>query len=221
MTDRKRNQAKQHLGWNSRGFLPHCDYPGLAQSVSFRLFDSVPASVIEQWVRELTFKSERMKLLQKRMEQYIDAGYGACFLAEPSIASLVENSLLHFNEQRYELLAWCIMPNHVHVLLAQLPGFPISKIVHSWKSYSSKLANLQLKRQGIFWARDYFDQFMKSSRQFESTITYIEQNPVKAGLVKQAEAWNYSSASATNFGQLSEIREKYREIDSAELPWDN
>jgi REP element-mobilizing transposase RayT len=128
---------------------------------------------------------------------YLDAGYGSCSLREEHIAQLVEEALLHFDGQRYRLLAWVIMPNHVHVLTEVLPGHPLAEIVHSWKSFTAKEANTILGRSGAFWQPEYFDRFIRDEQHLANAIRYIHDNPVKARLVGRAEEWPYSSASKT------------------------
>jgi len=143
-----------HLGWHSRGYLPHWDHPGMIQSLNFRLGDAMPQGVLERWRQELcilpapTSLSSRLTSktravgkdagaagveLRRRVEDYLDAGHGACWLLQPEIGSLVERALLHFDQHRYRLLAWCIMPNHVHALIETLEGWPLSNVLHSWK----------------------------------------------------------------------------------------
>jgi REP element-mobilizing transposase RayT len=67
---------------------------------------------------------------RRRIEEYLDAGHGACWLHRADIAALVEGALLHFDQQRYRLLAWCIMPNHVHALIETMEGFPLPDVLH-------------------------------------------------------------------------------------------
>jgi putative DNA methylase len=194
----KQNQT--HRGWHSRGYLPHFDHPNLVQSINFRLHDSVPADVLNNWKRELTIQektdAENPKLvkLRKRIAKYEDAGHGACFLKDPQIAGIIQDALLHFDGQRYCLLAWCIMPNHVHVLAEMKKGYPLDKILHSWKSFTSKEANKILNRTGEFWMSEYFDRFIRDQRHFYFTKEYIENNPVAAGLCGRPEYWQFSSA---------------------------
>ena len=71
--------------------------------------------------------------LRKRIERYADQGYGACWLRDDRIAAIVQGTLLHFDGERYRLLAWVVMPNHVHVLIETLEGFALSDVVQSWK----------------------------------------------------------------------------------------
>jgi putative transposase len=127
-------------------------------------------------------------------DQELDAGLGACWLRKPEIASLVEEALLHSDGERYRLLAWCLMPNHVHVVVEMRASVSLSAIVKSWKSFTARRSNAELGRSGTFWHADYFDRYMRNEDHLFRTIEYVEQNPVKAGLVQQASDWAWSSA---------------------------
>lgn len=186
--------------WRSRGYLPHFDQPRLVQAITFRLYDAVPDAVVEAWQRELDWNESlpvsdpRRAELRKRISRYEDSGHGACWLRDDRIAALVEGALLHFDEQRYRLIAWCVMPNHVHALIEAQEGWPLAGIMHSWKSYTSHAANKILHRSGDFWFREYFDRFIRDDQHFARAVHYIEENPVKAALVRTREAWRWSSA---------------------------
>lgn len=129
-----------------------------------------------------------------RIEEYLNNGYGACHLKDERIGRLIEEALLHFDDQRYHLIAWVVMPNHVHVLVEQVRGYPLGDIVHSWKSYTAIEANKILGRKGQFWYPDYFDRFVRDQEHLTNVIEYIHNNPVKAGLVDRPEEWAFSSA---------------------------
>jgi REP element-mobilizing transposase RayT len=182
--------------WLSRGYLPHFDLPNLVQSITFRLADSLPQTVLDKIARELVAlsESERQMKRERRIAAYLDAGHGACWIKDPRVANLIENALLHFDGQRYRLLAWCVMPNHVHALVETKDGFPLSEIIHSWKSFTANEANKILGRTGDFWQREYHDRFIRDDDHYRNMVVYIENNPVKAGLAKTAEVWRYSSA---------------------------
>ena len=186
--------------WHSRDYLPHFDQPGLIQSINFRLVDSVPAVLIDEWRTELSLHGSesaadpRMLELFQRIEKYSDLGRGECWLRNPEIAELVENAMMYFDGQRYRLLAWCVMPNHVHSLIETFKGHPLGSVLHSWKSYTSNEANKRLIREGQFWMREYFDRYIRNWNHLTTVINYIEQNPVKAGLCQRAEDWPWSSA---------------------------
>jgi REP element-mobilizing transposase RayT len=183
--------------WSSRRYLPHNDQPGLVQSVTFRLFDALPANIVAQWIEALAgdpADNARAQELRERIEQYEDTGHGACWLARPDIAQAVEQALLHFDGERYRILAWCVMPNHVHVVTETTADYSHGSIVATWKSFSAKQANRILGRNGMFWMPDYYDRTIRDDRHFATMIAYVESNPVKAGLIDKAELWPFSSA---------------------------
>ena len=189
--------------WHFRGYHPHFDNSNLIQSVTFRLHDSLPKRVVAQWKDELKINNKtpvndkRRLELRERIDKYEDAGYGKCYLKNDKIAKIVQDTLLHFNGKRYDMYEWCVMPNHVHVLLKMGEGMTLTSIVHSWKSYTAKKANNMLNRSGDFWMMDYYDRFIRDEKHFQTVSVYIQQNPVKAGLVASAEGWQWSSAFNT------------------------
>ena len=195
-----------HRGWHSRGYLPHLDVPGLIQSITIRLYDSIPVAVLDAWKSELALTGKegasnpRCIELQQRIERYADQGHGACWLRDQRIAQLVQQTLLHFDSVRYCLLAWVVMPNHIHdhihVLTELLPGYPLDGIIHSWKSFTAKKANKILERTGRFWMPGYFDRYIRDDRHFAAVLRYIEENPRQAGLTNDAGDWRWCSAFA-------------------------
>jgi type I restriction enzyme R subunit/menaquinone-specific isochorismate synthase/putative DNA methylase len=185
------NYKQQPKGWHSRGYLPHLDVPSLLQSVTFHLADSLPKTAIEQLYAG-TRPDDPEQL--RRVERWLDAGHGACWLARPEIARVVEEAFLHFDGERYRLLCWVVMPNHVHLLIETSRDHPLPNVVQAWKSYSSKRANRLLERTGTFWARDYFDRYIRDDQHLQAVVHYIENNPVRAGLVDQPEGWPFGSA---------------------------
>lgn len=91
------------------------------------------------------------------------------------------------------------MPTHVHVVIEVLQNGMVPKIVQRWKSFSAHEINRALDRKGALWQREYFDRFMRSERQFEWTIAYVENNPVAAGLAERPTDWLFSSAGWRRF----------------------
>jgi REP element-mobilizing transposase RayT len=183
-----RASRPQHAGWHSRGYLPHLDAPDLIQNVIFRLADSVPARVREEIAKVST--ADRMRAV----DALLDQGYGRRDLEIPAIAELVQRALLQFDGERYSLIAWCVMPNHVHTLIETRMGHRLDRVVHSWKSFTAKQANRWLNRDGAFWAPEHFDRYMRDNTHFAATRAYIERNPVKAGLCQEVSDWHFSSA---------------------------
>jgi REP element-mobilizing transposase RayT len=186
---------KTPVGWHSRGYLPHFDGGEIPQFITFRLSDSIPRELLTRWreeLREGDFDSDTA--LRKRIEIFLDQGYGACWLRNPVVANSVQNSFLFFDGVRYQLTAWVVMPNHAHLLLTPHTEQELSAILQSLKSYTANEANKILLRKGQFWQPESFDRRIRDANHFAKTIAYIENNPVKARLCKKAEDWPYSSA---------------------------
>src|SRR5215471_4149710 len=121
-------------GWHTRGYLPHFDIPGVIQMVNLRLADALPQELQHEWSVIFQINDERQR--RTRLEEYLDQGYGACELAIPALARHMEEILLYDDNRLYRLLAWVIMPNHVH-LLVEIWTAPLSKLVQAWKGISS------------------------------------------------------------------------------------
>lgn len=184
--------------WHCRGKFPHREYKAL-QFITYRLYDSVPQKLIDAWKEELKLtemtmsNDPRVELLRNRIDKYEDVGYGQCFLKDSRIASMVQENLFHFNGIRYNVLRWCIMPNHVHVLIEVLEGWTLSTIMHGWRSYTAHQANKILERTGDLWMEEYFDRYIRDEKHLETVVNYIDNNPVKAGLVDEAHKWPWCS----------------------------
>jgi REP element-mobilizing transposase RayT len=187
-------------GWHSRGYLPHFDGGEIFQFVTFRLADAVPARMIGKWKYELNHQaeSERKSEMRKKIEAFLDRGYGSCYLKQERIANIVRLKILEFHQKHYDLIAWVIMPNHVHMLFKALPGRELEKILKNIKGSTAREANKILFRKGRFWQKEYFDRYIRDAGHYHSVVAYIENNPVKAGLCRSKEAWWYSSAVGKN-----------------------
>jgi REP element-mobilizing transposase RayT len=170
------------------------------QSIVFRLADAVPLTLIEMWKQQLHVdrrtpaNDPRMIGLRRRIDRFEDAGDGSCVLRDARAAGIVENAFFHFDRERYGLIAWCVMPNHVHVMTEMYEGFTLPMILHSWKSYTAKEINKLLRKSGQLWLAEYHDRFIRDERHFHASVAYIEKNPVKAGLCREASEWVFSSA---------------------------
>jgi putative transposase len=92
----------------------------------------------------------------------IDEGRGACLLRVPEHATIVRDALQHFDGERYRLLAWVIMPNHVHALVEPFEGFRLGDIVQAWRSFTAKAINKRRSASGAVWAPDYFDRLIRN-----------------------------------------------------------
>ena len=196
-----RRGRSPHRSGYSRSYLPHLDAGRLIQGITFRLADSLPREAVERWREEIRHSGRwqtdaaRHEELHRRVARYEDAGRGECHLRRPEIAALVRGALLRFDGERYRLLEWCVMPNHVHVLIRQEAGFPLAEIVRSWKVFTAREANAILRRTGRFWMREYHDRCIRDEKHLAAAVAYIRNNPVKAGLCELAEDWPWSSAT--------------------------
>jgi putative transposase len=178
-------------GWYSRGYLPHFDMPGLVQFINYRLDDAMPASLRHEWAALLEIDDELKR--RTKIEEYLDRGCGSCFLRDSQAAALVEENWLYSDGLDYRLLAWVVMPNHVH-LLVEIWQTPQMQLVKNWKGFTARRLNRVFGRSGKLWQDDYWDRYIRNEEHCRKVVRYIESNPVKAGLVKSPEQWPFSSA---------------------------
>lgn len=194
--------------WHSRGYLPHFESPDMIQHVTWHLADSMPKAALDRMTDELKHLPPDKQRVERRIriEAWLDAGYGDCILREPSIAQMTQECLLHFDGARYRMLAWVVMPNHVHTLFQPSNGWTVAKIVASWKKFTARqicdhrrAGNANLGNANLpigVWHREYWDRFIRDERHFYAALNYIHQNPVKAGLCAREEDWVWGSAFA-------------------------
>ena len=187
----------EHKGRYDRGYLPHCDFADSIQAITFRLADSVARELLDSWrmaVADNRASKETKSELLRKIARYEDAGHGACVLRRPECAAIVQEQLIASHGESYRLIEWCVMPNHVHVLIKINPGASLPVVVKGWKGSSAVRINRILNQNGALWMRDYFDRFIRDEDHFYNARIYIRENPVKAGLCKELEDWPFSSA---------------------------
>ncbi len=190
----------------SHGHLPHWDQEGATYFITWRTADSVPKAVWEKWrhARALWLRShgidpllkdwrksleelpeeERISFRQfsKQLEDEMDAGHGACVLKNQDLAVIVAYALHFFDESRYQLGGFVVMPNHVHLLVGGMARAAMLKQVESWKKWTALKINEALGACGRFWQDEHFDHLVRHAPAFEKFRAYIKANPVKAGL---------------------------------------
>lgn len=198
-------------GFHTRNVLPHLKREGGTYFVTFRLAGTLPAELLQRLKREremivaaahaakrpLTWseQEELFRWYSVRVDTYLDAGHGDCFLRQPALADLVANALLFFAGERYELRAWTVMPNHVHAVVWPKPPQTLSEILHSWKSFTASKANKLLGRVGQdFWQEESYDHLIRDDEDLARCCEYTVQNPVSARLCARPEDWKWSSA---------------------------
>jgi REP element-mobilizing transposase RayT len=167
--------------------LPHWKGFGAARFLTWRLAGSLPVQrVADFWT------ADGAKFVA--FDRVLDArATGPQWLIEPAIARTVIDAFgAGQHKGLYELGSWVVMPNHVHVLLC--PAVDLPRVVRGIKVASAKEANRLLNRTGSFWSRDYFERWVRDSKEERRIVRYIENNPVKAGLCRDAAEWPFSSA---------------------------
>lgn len=176
--------------------LPHWQPEGVPIFLTWRLYGSLPRSPWQGRSKTCpTGLTEGRRFLL--MDRELDAACsGPMFLKNPHVAAAVAETLLTAGKEwtLYDLFAWVIMSNHVHVLLQ--PHKPLRRITHAVKSTSARRANFILGRAALwFWQDESYDHWVRDGREFERIVQYIEWNPVRAGLVERVEQWPWSSAA--------------------------
>jgi len=197
--------------------LPHWDVPGGTYFLTFCLAGSLPASGLlaigNRWraaalrspphgVSVAAWQRTCAAHAFRETDRLLDVSPGACWLADPRIASVVEESLLYRDGRDYRLIAYVIMPSHCHIVFATgdvtgLGGHDVSRerITQSLKRYTARECNRLLGRRGEFWQPESYDRVVRDDAELERIVLYVEQNPVKAGLCERPEDWSFSSAS--------------------------
>jgi REP element-mobilizing transposase RayT len=196
LKDSPHKEALREAGWSTRGYLPHFDGRAIPQFITLHLEDALPVKVVERWIRQLADLTDKEKtiLLQRRIDRYLDQGYGECHLRNPVVARMVQNALLKEDGVSFKLFAWVVMPNHTHSLSTRFEELELDEIMRLHKSYTAHEANRLLGREEEFWVKDYFDRYIRNGKHFQNVVRYIENNPVKAGLCRHPEDWPFSSA---------------------------
>jgi putative transposase len=186
--------------------LPHWQQGTVICFLTFRLADSIPLQALRDWDNErriwllhrlpsaegslheilgqLSKENRRLYLRRfgKQFHDLLDSGHGSCLLKDSSHSAIVENALLHFDNSRYHLGDYVIMPNHVHALLSPLCDQSFGQICGSWKRFTAREINKLVGREGSLWQHETFDHLVRSQASLEGFRRYIRENPVKARL---------------------------------------
>jgi len=175
--------------------LPHKQQEGGTLFVAYRLDDSIPVGLMEEWSEERAkwiaqhpkpwdeeTDSEYHRKFTYELELLMDKGYGSCVLREAKIRAIVEESFQNFEGIRYDMHSCVVMPNHVHVMFSLKEGTKMEKVLASWKNYTATRINGALGQEGALWQKDYFDRMIRDWDHFAKVSRYIRKNPLKAKL---------------------------------------
>jgi len=158
--------------------------------------DALLADVLQQR-RSLLWRDEGQILpwYADKVERLLDAGHGACRLLRSDLGEQVAEALRAWAGQRYDLAAWVVMPNHLHVVVQPYPGHRLSQILRGWKSTIARQAKRLCRCEpATFWHKDSLDHWIGDATERACWVAYVEDNPVKAGLCAWAPEWRWSSA---------------------------
>jgi putative DNA methylase len=193
--------------------------------VTFRLAGTIPRVVLD----ELQSRKESLlqrapagalyrerihKLLFADYDSYLDRNRTIRWLDSPAVAALIRRSLYFWHGKKYGLVSYCVMPNHVHILIQPFgstppteaerelhePGecaderSPLAEIMHSLKSYTAHEANKLLGRTGQFWQHESYDHWVRDEGELERIVGYINANPVVAKLAGQPHDFEWCAA---------------------------
>ncbi len=178
--------------------LPHWQQAQSLYFLTWRLADSLPqpklaelredrerwlASHPEPWTAEQ--ENEFYERFGARLDEWLDAGAGSCVLARPECAQIVVEALRFFEGQRYELHAFCVMPNHVHVLVRLHENETLPAVVHSWKRHSALEINKRIGQSGSLWQEEYFDRLVRSQEHYDFLKQVHRDEPGESRIVRQ------------------------------------
>lgn len=201
--------------------LPHFQHPSAMYSIVFRLDGSLPSEVVlrlteERIQQENAAKSGRnnaevkIRLASLREEYFRKfdsilngASSGPHWLKDDAVAQITADAIHYLNGSRYTLIAYCIMPNHVHLIVAlddksdsgssryKIP-FVLTSILHSLKRHTARESNRILQRSGAFWQHESYDHIIRDADELRRTVEYVMNNPVSAGCVAHPDDWKWT-----------------------------
>lgn len=175
--------------------LPHWRQLGATYFVTFRLADALPQSKV-RLMQRLQAEWERANPLPRTDQQWekyvrqivtrgdawLDEGYGACLLQRASCAAHLEETLMHFQDERYFVSCWTVMPNHCHLLICPNDGWELEDILKGIKGVAARRINATLSRQGSLWQEESYDRIVRDEEHLWRCVQYIGRNPQQAGL---------------------------------------
>ncbi len=208
-------------------YLPHLARPGAVYSITFRLADSLPMDAIARYKDQVdsleaassgteisvSDKVRLYRLARMQIDDLLDEPHGECWLRQPELAELVQAQLRRYDGTRYRLIAWCVMPNHVHVVMQPLKDHTLPQILHSIKSYIAHEGNRMLGRSGEFWHRESYDHLIRDVEDLEHAVEYTCTNAERAGLAN----WAWCGRHEDNFAAaVADVRRRVLEVRDEE-----
>jgi len=207
--------------------LPHHHPVNSTIFITFRLANSLPAHVLRQLVEERDRQRRALDphlqeaeyrqavyRLEKRAFGHLDAWLDLCtdgprWLGEDRVSQIVAEHMHRLDNDRYRLLAYCIMVNHAHLLIdtsgflkispsnkaGKTATYPLADTLRLLKGRTAYYCNRALGRTGAFWHHESYDHVVRDAGELERIVWYILNNPVKAGLVDEWSEWRFTYLS--------------------------
>ncbi|MDO9465515.1 MAG: transposase [bacterium] len=194
--------------------LPHYQPESGIFFITYRLNFDLPSEIVEKLIQQKQEYAKRKSVSKNKDEKsikldfekqqfyFVDNYLGLCkngpkYLSDSNIAQIVKDSLFFMNKKQYELYCFCVMPNHVHILIMpqeQKSGsfYSFAEILKGHKGSTARKANIFLNKTGSFWHKESYDHLVRSQQEFEDTVWYIINNPVKAHLTDDYRKWNHT-----------------------------
>jgi REP element-mobilizing transposase RayT len=177
---------------------PHWRQPGVTYFITFRLADSLPQPLLRQWRHEQgiwlrlhpqPWRADEQREYEARftgrIQEWLDAGMGACHMRRPAVRAEVERCLLRFDGNRYDIDAFVLMPNHVHAVIKLTPGFDLSTVLQGIKGVSANRCNKLLAHKSPFWMNESYDHIVRDAKEMTAFRNYIAGNPERAALTPE------------------------------------
>ena len=138
----------------------------------------------------------------------------------------------HLAERKLvEIVAYCFMPSHIHLVLKQIKRDGISIFMGNALNSYSRYFNVKTKRKGPLWESRFKNVIVKTDEQLLHLTRYIHLNPVAAHLVRYPEEWRFSSYSEyvaklseeqklCNYSDILDIRpDRYRKFVHSQIDY--
>jgi len=191
--------------------LPHYQPTDASFFITFRLAGSLPNEVINklkheyeiersylETIKDMEVKNNKLrdynKIYFKKFDEFLDKyNDSPKWLNKEDVAQMVSDAIHYRDGKDYELIAYCIMPNHVHIVInVERSDASLYKILQSLKAYTARECNKILNRTGSFWQHESYDHVICNEKELNNIIWYVLNNPVKAGLVSEWQKWKWN-----------------------------
>ena len=176
------------IAWINK--LSHWEQFEKLQFVTFRLADSLPQVVLREikssrdcfiathaqpWDDDTKIKFDR--IVTRKMNHYLDMGYGSCILKDPALRKIVSDAIEFYDGNSYSLYGYVVMPNHVHAVVEMLGENMVSEVFHNLKDYTARVINRKIGKKGKMWNKT-FDRLVRSEEHLKHCLNYILKNPM-------------------------------------------